>query len=1079
MPNADDPFDNWDQLEETLAQSVKRDGSAGAARSRLAEIFEDEEIADLQRLASQKRLFRSRGAPLGNIVFLHGITGADLGVVKAGGDDCVWVSPLHLMAGRISDLQLNPEATKDAKAGIRVRPIGVNKRYYAKAVLSLRARWNVEPYAYDWRRDINEASDGLAELIRKRFPNQPVHLVAHSMGGLVARNFILRHAQLWEAMRDAELHSGGRLIMLGTPNYGSFSIPPVLTGGDQLMEVLQWLDLKHNMPEILAVTNTFLGTYMLLPSPSKLSTAQMKLYQKETWGNVPGISQRHLDRTYQFYKDLENGPTIDPIRMIYVAGARCVTIDSMSILAPGEFEYRMGFMGDGRVPHELGVLPGVPTYYVEEVHGDLARNEKVLLAVDELLLLGKTGELVSTPLRSRAVNPPKLRDYRTPAERRLLGGLEQVATRAREAGPQAISQDDLRFAADALVKAALGTSTRAQSSVVAPVQDAGELASGADRSRAQIPLKVAVRFGDVTQIKAPVVVVGHYRGVEPVNAIGAIDKAMGGWISRAVKRGMISGQLGETFYVPSGGRVKADGVVVAGMGDYGQFSPIALRRLMANVAIGSAALGLTSLSTVLVGAGEGAMDRDTALKELLEGLGAGLTELHNETLEDVPLKQVFLIERDPARFFLLLEKLRAMSQTDALSTVRLTVVAPKPEEEALARKADKARDGSTGQSRQQHSASSPAFEEIRIAVEWDEGKSLFRFSALTKRAVVPVREVVVSPVNAREAASALRGATSQMEQARYGRLLYTYLMPADFQELMDGTTPVRLIVDSTTASYPWEMACFVGNDAGSKLRWLGTDLGLSRQFKTLLSSAPGGFTPPLNDSLRVLVIADPAPEPHLQLPGARKEGRRLVEFFKSMNGHTSGGNKIEVHVEHRIGSGECEPIEIYAMLLSGDYDIVHFSGHGDYNSTDPKKSGWVFSGDRTLTAVDIFRARKVPRLVFANACFSGVVRESSTTNDPDMLDRGLASIAEAFLERGVPNYIGTGWPVDDEQAVKVAELFYKGLMNRQGVGPSLQQARQAVFLEGFGSSWGAYQLYGDPGDTIVRRDGSQPRRLAR
>ena len=123
--------------------------------------------------------------------------------------------------------------------------------------------------------------------------------------------------------------------------------------------------------------------------------------------------------------------------------------------------------------------------------------------------------------------------------------------------------------------------------------------------------------------------------------------------------------------------------------------------------------------------------------------------------------------------------------------------------------------------------------------------------------------------------------------------------------------------------------------------------------------------------------------------------------------------------------------------------------------------------DRVLTATDIFRARKVPRLVFANACFSGVLRESEHPDGPG-LSRGVASIAEAFLERGVPNYIGTGWPVDDQQAVKTAQVFYDGMLQQQTLGRALQQARTAVFREQFGSSWGAYQLYGNPGDTLLR-----------
>jgi pimeloyl-ACP methyl ester carboxylesterase len=1056
----------WDQLEDALLDSGKR-GPKAATRAPLSATFDAAELVDLQRIVSQTRLFRSRNAPIGNLVFLHGITGSDLAVSKANGpEDRVWINPLRLIGGRVADLRLDPGGAKESTPGVRVRPTGLNRRYYAKAVLSLRARWNVEPYAYDWRRDINEASDGLAKLLRTRFPNQPVHLVAHSLGGLVVRNFILRHPQLWETLRDAEMSAGGRLVMLGTPNYGSFSIPPVLAGTDHLIELLQRLDLKHNLPGLLDITNSFVGTYMLLPSPSKLSAGQLSLYQRETWGNVPSISQRHLDRTYHFYKDLENGVTVDPTRMIYVAGARYVTISSMNIVAPGEFEYKLGVMGDGRVPHDLGLLPGVPTYYVEEVHGDLARNEQVLRAVDQILLTGRTDELVTTALRGRAIGEPRMRDYRTAADRRLMAGLEQVAAKARAEGADKITEDDQRVAADALIGAALGTNAKASQR---PATDAGTAFASAQPRTTIIPvaLNVGVRFGDVTQIKAPIVVVGHYRGVEPVNAIGAIDEAMGHWITRAVKRGMISGQLGETFFVPSRGKVAADGVVIAGMGDYGQFNAVVLRRLMANVAIGAAALGLSRMSTVLIGAGEGAIDRDVALIEALEGIGAGLIELRDEIGSTVALKEVVLIEREPARFFLLLEKLKSMEADASLSNVRLTVIPALAGDQARGRKAEAAKHDALRSQRRRtgKDTSRRAFEEVRIAVERDAARDLFRFSALTKSAVVPVREVVVNLRNAHEAAQALRNASTPREQAQYGRLLYTYLIPNDFEELLDSTAPVRLIVDSTSAAYPWEMACFDGQNHGSTLRWLGTDSGLSRQFKSMISSPPSGFTPPLGRTLRVLVIADPAPEPELQLPGARTEGRRLVDALKGINGTSFGGTKVDIQVDHRIGPGECEPIEILALLLSGDYDIVHFSGHGDFDPKNPKMSGWLFGADRVLTAVDIFRARRVPRLVFANACFSGAMRESS----PNDLTRGLCSIAEAFLERGVPNYIGTGWPVDDAQAVNMAHCFYNEVVKGSALGPALQGARKSVFKEGSGSTWGAYQLYGNPGDTLLRR----------
>ena len=1070
----------WDELEEALLRGSARSRGSRGSSADLDALFDESEQRDLRRLAERARLVRSRSPVLGNVVFLHGITGSDLAVVDAKGDsDGVWVNVRRLILGRIGDLKLGADGKREANPRLKVRPTGLNKKYYAKAVLSLRARWNVEPYAYDWRRDIDEASDGLAALIRQKFPNRPVHLVAHSLGGLVARNCIRRHPDLWDAMRDAESSAGGRLIMLGTPNYGSYAIPPVLSGGDRLMELLERLDLSHNLSELLSITNTFLGTYMLLPAPDKLPAPLAGLYQQDTWGRVPGISQQHLNRTYQFHKDLANAPTIDPARMVYIAGSRVATLSSMTVVAPGEFEYGLTYLGDGRVPHTLGLLPGVPTYYVEEVHGDLARNERVLRAVDEILETGRTDELVTSVLRGRAGAVPKMRDYRTAADRLLLDELESVAAKARSGGgPEGLTADDERVAADALVMAALGAGSRSLRKPTGAAAAAARQARAAAPLVSPVELEVGVRFGDVTEVKAPVLVVGHYRGVQPVNAIGAIDRALAGWITRAVKRGMISGQLGETFYVPCQGAVAADGVVVAGMGDFGRFSPAALRQLMANVAIGAAALGLREIASVLVGAGEGAIDRDTALRELLDGLGTGLTELREETgAKGVALKRVLLVERDPLRYFALAKRLRALAHDGGLSTVKLTVQKSAPADDRRARSAEtRMRRDAMRRGGETPRAKGQTFDEVRITVERDEARNLFRFSALTGSAVIPVREVPVDLRNAAEAAAALRNARTRDEQQLYGRLLYTYLVPDDFHELLDGQFPVRLVVDPTTASFPWEMACFQGRGDAAKLRWLGTDLGLSRQFRTLLSSAPG-VSPPLNDRLRALVVADPAPERELQLPGARAEGRRVVDLLKRANGTKVDEDlTLEIEVEHRIGPGECDPVEILALLLSGDFDIVHFSGHGDYNPEDPKASGWIFGRDRILTARDIFRARKVPRLVFANACFSGVLRESEAY-PPEHAARSLASIAEAFLERGVPNYLGTGWPVDDLQAVTMAEMFYPLVLARGRLGEALIKARKKVFDEKIESTWGAYQLYGNPQDTLVRPKGQATRRI--
>jgi hypothetical protein len=141
---------------------------------------------------------------------------------------------------------------------------------------------------------------------------------------------------------------------------------------------------------------------------------------------------------------------------------------------------------------------------------------------------------------------------------------------------------------------------------------------------------------------------------------------------------------------------------------------------------------------------------------------------------------------------------------------------------------------------------------------------------------------------------------------------------------------------------------------------------------------------------------------------------------------------IFIEVEEHIGPDQCDPVEILALLLSGEFDIVHYAGHGDYNRDNPAGSGWIFGKDCVLSAREIFRARKVPLLVFANACFSAVTTGGQALL-PDEQSKGLVSIAQAFFERGVSNYLGSGWPVNDEQATQLARTFYEGLLTGRSI----------------------------------------------
>jgi hypothetical protein len=221
------------------------------------------------------------------------------------------------------------------------------------------------------------------------------------MGGLVSRRMIQRHPELWAAMDDpAGRHRGGRLVMLGTPNRGSYSIPLTLTGDEFMVKLLDVADLTKGRRNVLARLNSFPGTYQMLPSPeirTDLGGAaddHGRLFDPAAWGDVP-VQAALLARAQRFARELHG--VVDAERMVYVAGYGEGTPSAIRVRAPGRFEYQRTTLGDGRVPHALGLLPGVPAYYVRESHGDLPKNESILSSLADLLLSGKTAQLETSP----------------------------------------------------------------------------------------------------------------------------------------------------------------------------------------------------------------------------------------------------------------------------------------------------------------------------------------------------------------------------------------------------------------------------------------------------------------------------------------------------------------------------------------------------------------------------------------------------------------------------------------------------------------------------------------------------------
>ncbi len=85
---------------------------------------------------------------------------------------------------------------------------------------------NITPmlFAYDWRKDVRETSRALQQFIEANtLENERVHIIGHSMGGLVAR------AYLEQTMNNNKVSS---LVTVGSPHQGVASAYAAWSGGE-------------------------------------------------------------------------------------------------------------------------------------------------------------------------------------------------------------------------------------------------------------------------------------------------------------------------------------------------------------------------------------------------------------------------------------------------------------------------------------------------------------------------------------------------------------------------------------------------------------------------------------------------------------------------------------------------------------------------------------------------------------------------------------------------------------------------------------------------------------------------------
>jgi CHAT domain-containing protein/pimeloyl-ACP methyl ester carboxylesterase len=1006
------------------------------------ELYFGPQLAELQGLAraAESTTRGTRGVRPKALV-LPGIMGSTLGYkrpILSFFNDTLWIDPLDVLIGRLKLL-----AIPSKKKIIALDPFPL---VYVGLKLSLQAAgFDADYFPFDWRLNLRDLGAALKAKLASLGPGK-VHLAAHSMGGLVARAALKQGAA-----------NIGTVVMMGTPNFGSYSPVLALRGVHDLASKISGLDLtKSNVELTEEVFATFPGLAQMLPLGPIANG--LNWHDSSLWPPSPKVNAGVLAEASSVGSLLAPAPA--DWRLI--AGIDQETIVRGERIPGGGMRYQRSFVGDGTVPLASARLPELKdeqVFYVKHGHGTLTMNSSVRQAVIQLF----KGEAVTAlPNQIPAVQPAPA-DWVTD---------EQMASRSRgaahvrsTAGAPSVSEAAARLRGVLDAPLGLGTALPAAVTATAPVEPA-PLHGFVVSRETQFYLEIELAHGDIAQVESEAIVLARFQNMDLGRAGQAVDAKMDGVLADMIQRRMFSSNVGGIFVLPTGRHLlRSDIVAIAGLGPMdtflkacGEVELDTLELVAENTLRTLLGAGVSEFATLLFGnlseAGPALMRE--GLWHFLRGFLRGLADSPDRRR----FRRVTLCEADPVRFATLRQTLLDLLPTPLFDAVqvRLDETTLPPPASFAHRTVSAADAGEMGRD--------PAYLFVRVTSETDG--LIFETTlispggrAATPREVQTVTRAELQTILAPVKPSSWNDDVSADEVGQSGERIANLLLHPTHRDLLlnDRKTPIIVVHDEEASRIPWETLRL--GPAGDYMPARGP--GISRQYATAnLSVAKWVEARRRDEKLRVLLIVNPTSD----LDGAAKEGERIRELFK---------DRRDI-VLTEVREAEATRPRLLDHFRSGQFDVVHYAGHAFFDQDAPQYSGLICApknvqNPSVLSGADVAGLGQLPMLVFFNACESarirGMARGGKGKAHPDRL-LGIVSVAEAFMRGGVANFLGTYWPVGDDAASKFADTFYKGLLAGEPLGPCITSARRAVEKAG-SADWADYLHYGSPNFVLKPR----------
>ena len=180
-----------------------------------------------------------------------------------------------------------------------------------------------------------------------------------------------------------------------------------------------------------------------------------------------------------------------------------------------------------------------------------------------------------------------------------------------------------------------------------------------------------------------------------------------------------------------------------------------------------------------------------------------------------------------------------------------------------------------------------------------------------------------------------------------------------------------------------------------------------------------------------------------RLPFSRRESRSLRQHFGNVE-TLAGARASEKALKDRDLAG---------------YDVVHFAVHAIADEAHPERSA-VLLAPGASTEDGLLQSREIQelnldgRIVVLSAC--------QTAAGTVLSGEGVLSLARAFFAAGAHAVIGTRWPIRDEDAAWLFDVFYRRLGEGASLSEALKGAKARAIESGRpAAAWASLVLLGN------------------